>query len=101
CLSSAWKQRGQATGCRASNVSAKSSAHAELRTGASVLTNLSAGSAIEALARQCRPGWSLPGPLYSDDTVYRADIERVWRRSWLFAGHACEIPESGDYLTIA
>src|SRR5437867_11445392 len=56
--------------------------------------------AIEALIARCRPGWSLPREFYSDEPVYRADINRIWRRGWLFAGHACEIPKPGDYFTL-
>src|SRR5207245_11559409 len=49
---------------------------------------------------QYRPGRSLPGRFYSDAEVYRADIERVWRRGWLFAAHSCEVPKPGDYITL-
>src|SRR6266446_7342070 len=55
---------------------------------------------IAALASGCRPGWSLPAEFYSDETIYRADLERIWRRGWLFAGHSCEIPKPGDYFTL-
>lgn len=48
----------------------------------------------------CQPGWSLPGAFYRGEAVYRLDIERIWRRGWLFAGHTCEIPEPGDYFTV-
>ncbi|MEW6158495.1 MAG: aromatic ring-hydroxylating dioxygenase subunit alpha [Verrucomicrobiota bacterium] len=48
----------------------------------------------------CKPGWSLPRPFYSDANVYRYDIELIWRRAWLFAGHSCEIPAAGDYFTL-
>jgi Rieske 2Fe-2S family protein len=47
-----------------------------------------------------RPGWSLPRAFYSDETVYRADLEQVWRRGWLFAGHGCELKAPGDWLTL-
>src|SRR5437868_2899655 len=57
-------------------------------------------SRVAALVAQCRPGWSLPGKFYSDDAVYRADLARIWRRGWLFAGHTCEIPQPGDYFTL-
>src|SRR5437879_2817116 len=57
-------------------------------------------SPLDALTAQCQPGWSLPGAFYTNDAVYRRDIERVWRRGWLFAGHTCEISEPGDYLTV-
>lgn len=55
---------------------------------------------LAALAAEYRPGCSLPGPFYSDDAVYRADVERIWRKGWLFAGHSCEIPNAGDYFTL-
>jgi Rieske 2Fe-2S family protein len=48
-----------------------------------------------------QPGWSLPQPFYTSDEVYRADLAQIWRRHWLFAGHACEIPAPGDYFTLA
>ena len=47
-----------------------------------------------------RPGFSLPRPFYREQTVYRADIEHIWRKGWLFAGHGCEIRKPGDWLTI-
>src|ERR1051325_3880356 len=55
---------------------------------------------LEPLLDSCRPGWSLPGAFYHHETVYRLDLERIWRRGWLFAGHTCEIPEPGDYFTV-
>ncbi len=55
---------------------------------------------IDSLIRGCRPGWSLPRPFYADEDIYRADVEAVWRRGWLFAGHSCEIPKAGDYFTV-
>src|SRR4051812_17248770 len=55
---------------------------------------------VAELADGYRPGWSLPGPFYSDDSVYRADLERIWRTGWLFAGHSCEISKPGDYFTL-
>jgi Rieske 2Fe-2S family protein len=55
---------------------------------------------ISVLAAQCRRGWSLPGGFYSDEAVYRADLEKIWRRGWLFAGHSCEIPKPGNYFTV-
>ncbi len=40
------------------------------------------------------------GKFYSDLEVYRADLERVWRRGWVFAGHSCEIPKAGDFFQV-
>jgi Rieske 2Fe-2S family protein len=61
----------------------------------------SAASALDSFTAQYRPGSSLPRQFYSEPTVYQADIERVWRRGWLFAGHSCEIPKPGDFFTLS
>src|SRR5688572_23535596 len=58
-------------------------------------------SDLAALLAQCRPGWTLPGVFFRHPSIYALDLERVWRTGWLFAGHSCEIPESGDYLTLS
>lgn len=57
-------------------------------------------SPIAQQIARCRPGWSLPGEFYSDESIYRHDLDRVWRTGWLFAGHSCEIPKPGDYFTL-
>lgn len=45
-------------------------------------------------------GHSLLQAFYSDPDVYRADLDAVWRRGWVFAGHTCEIPNPGDYFEL-
>jgi glycine betaine catabolism A len=55
---------------------------------------------VESLLAECRPGWALPGRFHSDEIIYHADLDRVWRTGWLFAGHTCEIPKPGDYITL-
>ena len=46
-----------------------------------------------AVAAGVCPEWrSLPGEFFTSDEIYRGDIDRVWRRGWLFSGHDCEIP---------
>ena len=57
--------------------------------------------AVGSLIASRRPGYSLPGEFYSSELVYRAELERIWRRGWLFAGHTCEIPNPGDYFTLS
>jgi Rieske 2Fe-2S family protein len=46
-----------------------------------------------------RSGYTLPGEFYLSELVYRTEIERVWRRGWLFVCHTCEIRNPGDYAT--
>jgi phenylpropionate dioxygenase-like ring-hydroxylating dioxygenase large terminal subunit len=57
--------------------------------------------AISDLVASRREGYGLPGEFYSNETVYRAELESVWRSGWLFVGHTCEIPRPGDYFTFA
>ena len=53
---------------------------------------------LEELLKARRPNWSLPRPFYTDENIYRAEMERIFRRGWLFAGHTCQIPRPGDYF---
>lgn len=54
---------------------------------------------IQDLIQSRQAGHSLPGLFYTDEKVFRADMERIWRRGWLFAGHSCQISQPGDYFT--
>jgi Rieske 2Fe-2S family protein len=42
----------------------------------------------------------LPREFYCDPTVYQLDLEMIWYREWLFAGHDCEVSATGDYFTL-
>ena len=35
---------------------------------------------------------------YTDPKIYKYDIQNVWKRNWLFAGHSCELKNNGDYF---
>ncbi len=56
-------------------------------------------AAIARLVASYRPGGPLPRPFYTDAAVFEADMARIWRRFWLYAGHGCSIPAPGDWLT--
>ena len=53
---------------------------------------------IEALIGRRQTGYSLPGPFYTDMDVYRQDVEHVFSKLWMLAGHVSQIPEPGDYF---
>lgn len=55
---------------------------------------------VAALLAQYRPGLALPGALFSDDTLYAAELEYIFGRHWLFVASEPEIPEGGDYRTL-
>ncbi len=56
---------------------------------------------IEALCGAYRGAGPLSRPFYTSPEVFNADMERVWRRHWLYAGHSCLIPQPGDWMTWA
>lgn len=56
---------------------------------------------IGAYVTAHQPGFGLTRPFYHEDLIYQADLEAIWRRGWLFAGHTCEIPRPGDYFLYA
>src|SRR5688500_8995648 len=47
----------------------------------------------------CTPGYSLPQAFYTDPEIYALDLENVFYRYWLFAGHVSQIPRAGEYFT--
>ena len=47
-----------------------------------------------------KPGHSLPQPFYVDQQFFDLDMELIWYRDWLFAGHDCELPKAGSYFTL-
>lgn len=42
--------------------------------------------------------YSLPQVFYRDPDVYQHDVEQIFLRSWLYAGHQSEIPGVGDWF---
>jgi nitrite reductase/ring-hydroxylating ferredoxin subunit len=37
--------------------------------------------------------------IYSDEAIYRDEMEKVFRRCWLFLGHDSMLPGPGDFIT--
>lgn len=61
------------------------------------MTN-SAWAAAQLTKRQA--GHTLPQPLYTDQRAFEFDLQAIFGRSWLMAGLACELPETGSYLAL-
>lgn len=55
---------------------------------------------LQRLIATRRPDYSLAGAFYTSEEVYRRDVERIWQRGWIFAGHSCEVARPGDYFTV-
>lgn len=37
--------------------------------------------------------------VYTDPAVFELEMERIFNRSWLFAGHESQVPDRGDFIT--
>ncbi len=55
---------------------------------------------VRSLIERHRPGYGLERVFYHDPAVYERDLERIWMRHWLVAGHASQAPNPGDFFTI-
>jgi nitrite reductase/ring-hydroxylating ferredoxin subunit len=42
------------------------------------------------------PGW-VDGSVYTDEAIFALEQDRIFRRSWLYVGHASEVATAGDY----
>lgn len=38
------------------------------------------------------------GSLYTDDAIFRQELEKIWYRTWVYVGHESEIPKPNDYI---
>src|SRR5207248_7902466 len=54
---------------------------------------------IRQLVASRQEGYGLPRAFYHDSALYEHEMERIWRRGWVFAGHTCQIPRPGDFFT--
>lgn len=54
---------------------------------------------IDTLAARHQPGLTLEQPFYCDAAVFERELDRLFLRDWLYAGHVSQIPEPGDWLT--
>lgn len=37
--------------------------------------------------------------IFLDEEIYQLELERIWRRSWVFVGHETMLARPGDYIT--
>jgi glycine betaine catabolism A len=50
--------------------------------------------------RSRREGFSLPRAFYVDQDYYGVDMETIFYKDWVFAGHDCEINNPGQFFTL-
>lgn len=53
---------------------------------------------ISTLFKDQIKGFSLQQAFYKDADIYQREIDRIFMKSWLYAGHISQVPEVGDYF---
>ncbi|HEU0257835.1 MAG TPA: oxidoreductase, partial [Burkholderiales bacterium] len=38
--------------------------------------------------------------VYIDPELFQLEMERLWSRAWVYACHASQLPNEGDYVTL-
>ncbi|HTF31594.1 MAG TPA: aromatic ring-hydroxylating dioxygenase subunit alpha, partial [Flavitalea sp.] len=54
---------------------------------------------VTSILSKYKKGWSLDRDFYFNPDLFNCEMQSIWKRKWLFAGFACEIPDAGDYFT--
>ena len=52
--------------------------------------------ALEALIQDDR----VHRDLYIDPELFQLEMERLWSRTWIYVGHASQVPQAGDFITV-
>lgn len=52
------------------------------------------------LINQRKPRHALTREIYRDEDVYQQDLQQIWHKEWIFAGHTIEIEKAGEYMTL-
>ena len=52
------------------------------------------------LLKNRRSGFSLPQPFYTDPEFFKLDMENIYYKEWLFAGHDIEVAQPGQWFTM-
>lgn len=55
---------------------------------------------LSALIASQPRGHALQRPFYTDADIYRADLDAIWYRDWIFAASAAELPRPGSYISL-
>jgi Rieske 2Fe-2S family protein len=54
---------------------------------------------LDRLGRR-KPETALDRDFYCSPADYQIELENIWYRDWLFVGHDCEVPATGNFFTV-
>ncbi len=55
---------------------------------------------LRTLLARRKPGYSLEAPFYTDETVFKHDMDIIFGRHWIYAGPEACILDAGDFFTV-
>jgi Rieske 2Fe-2S family protein len=61
---------------------------------------MTASVPVETLLRRRKPGHTLEAPFYVSQEVFRADLDVIFGRHWIFVGVDPDVPEPGDCMKV-
>ncbi|WP_299132424.1 aromatic ring-hydroxylating dioxygenase subunit alpha [uncultured Amaricoccus sp.] len=61
---------------------------------------MSADTNVPSLLAERKPGHALPRPFYTSSGILELDLAAIWYQEWLFAIPSCEIPKTGNFVTM-
>ena len=64
-----------------------------------MLRETARGETRGELGRTLAEGWTLPADWYSDPAIAALERERIFRRTWQYAGRSAEVERTGDFFT--
>ncbi|MFT5277865.1 MAG: phenylpropionate dioxygenase-like ring-hydroxylating dioxygenase large terminal subunit [Glaciecola sp.] len=69
------------------------------KAGKSIRMTFSNSAKVNKLLAAQQHGFSLAQDFYKDIDVYHTEINQIFLKHWLCAGHVSQIPNTGDYIT--
>jgi phenylpropionate dioxygenase-like ring-hydroxylating dioxygenase large terminal subunit len=62
------------------------------------VASMNGETSVDQLVQRRRPGFSLEQQFYVSPDLFSLDMERIYFRHWLFAGHVDRLRNPGDYF---
>ena len=60
--------------------------------------NMNTDKSISGLIKNYKYGYSLERAFYKSQEIYDREIENIFLKNWILAGHTSQIPNPGDYF---
>ena len=58
-----------------------------------------AGGGVGSLVLRGPKTFRVHGSVYTDDAVFREEMQRIYASTWVYVAHESQIPQAGDYKT--